>query len=112
LATEPYSEPATLAALRFVLEVAAWVAIYFAWGWIPFALALAALSVFSVPGDKHMVLIQVGGRMRILLEVLVALAGLVAAVQAWFLAAAGVLLVANVFLFAASRARLHWLWQH
>jgi hypothetical protein len=112
LETEPYREPPTLAGLRFILELIAWIAIYFAWGWIPLVFAVAALALLSVPGDKHMVVIRVPGPLRILIEAVVAAAGIFAAAQAWSVTAAGTLLIAFAFLFAASRRRLRWLWQH
>jgi hypothetical protein len=112
LATEPYTEPVALSALRFALEVAAWIAIYFAWGWIPLALAIATLSLCSVPGDKHMVVIRVNGPTRILLEALVAACGIAAARLAWSVPAALVLLTGFIVLFALSRSRLRWLWHH
>ncbi len=110
--TEPYREPPAVAALRFVLEVIAWIAIYFAWGWVPLALAMAALSLLSVPGDKHMVVIRVSGPVRIVVELVVVIAGTAAARQAWSTGAAAALLLAFVVLFAAARTRLRWLWQH
>ena len=72
----------------------------------------AALSLFSVPGDKHVVVVRVSGRVRIALEAMIAVAGVVAALQAWFLAAAVLLLLGNLILFGLSRQRLSWLWQH
>ena len=112
MAIEPYGESKAPAALRFVLEVLAWLAIYFAWGWIPLALAMAALSLLSVPGDKHMVVLPVSGPVRIMVEALVAGAGIVAAAQAWSWIVGAVLLGAFAVLFATSRPRLRWLWQH
>ena len=109
---EPYRESAAPAALRFALEVLAWLAIYFAWGWIPLALAMAALSLLSVPGDKHMVVLRVSGPVRILVEALVAGAGVVAAAVAWSWIAGAVLLAGFMVLLATSRPRLRWLWQH
>jgi hypothetical protein len=112
LETEPYREPATLVALRFALELIAWIAIYFAWGWIPLVFAVAALALLSVPGDKHMVVIKIAGPLRILVEAVVAAAGVIAAGRAWSTTAAGALLFAFAVLFAASRRRMRWLWQH
>ena len=109
---EPYVEARFPAALRFVLEVLAWIAIYFAWGWIPLALSMAALSLLSVRGDKHMVVLPVSGPIRILTELLVGAAGVVAAARAWSWIAAALLLSGYVVLFAVSRPRLRWLWQH
>jgi hypothetical protein len=112
LEINPYREPPALAALRFALEPAAWIAIYFAWGFVPLVLAIAAVSVFSVPGDKHMVVIKTPGKVRILIELALAVAGVAAAHQAWRIPPASVLLLAFAVLFAASRRRLRWLWQH
>lgn len=110
--TEPYREIPALAALRFILEVIAWVAIYFAWGWIPLAFAVLAVSVFSVPGDKHMVIIKVSGPIRIVLEVALAIAGVAAAHKVLAIPPAGTLLLIYALMFAASRKRLRWLLAH
>ena len=110
--TEPYREIPALAALRFILEVIAWVAIYFAWGWIPLAFAILAVSVFSVPGDKHRVIIKVSGPIRIALEVALAIAGVAAAHKVLAIPPASTLLLIYALMFAASRKRLRWLWAH
>ena len=110
--TDTYQELPALAALRFILEVVSWVAIYFAWGWIPLALAISALTLFSVPGDKHRVFIRVPGPVRIALEVALAVAGTAAAYQVWLIPSASALLFFNGILFVASRRRLTWLVHH
>jgi hypothetical protein len=112
LATEPYREAPALAALRFILEVISWVAIYFAWGWVPLALVVAALSLFCVPGDKHLVAIKVKGPVRLGIEALAALAGVAAAYLSASIWVAGGLLVAFLVVYAASRTRLEWLSRH
>jgi predicted secreted protein len=112
LETEPYREIPALAALRFILEVIAWVAIYFAWGWIPLAFAVLALSLFSVPGDKHRVIVKVSGPIRIALEVAVAVAGVAAAHRVLAIPPAGTLLLIYAIMFAASRKRIRWLLHH
>jgi hypothetical protein len=112
LETDPYREIPALAALRFILEVIAWVAIYFAWGWIPLVFAVAALTIFSVPGDKHMVVVKVPGWVRIALEVAVAIAGVAAAHKVLSIPPAGTFLLIYAIMFAASRKRMRWLLHH
>ncbi|MNC89519.1 hypothetical protein D3C83_54670 [compost metagenome] len=68
--------------------------------------------MLSVPGDKHRVFVPVPGKLRLLLEVLVALAGVWAAHTAWSIPWASALLMATAVTFVASRARVRWLWQH
>ena len=110
--TDTFRESPALAAVRFILEMIFWVSIYFAWGWVALALAVAALSIFSTPGDKHRVFIAVPGKLRLLLEVVVALAGIAAAYQVWAFPPAGALLLVTAVAFAASRKRIAWLWAH
>ena len=110
--TDTFQEQPALAALRFILEFVSWVAIYFAWGGVPLALAVAALTLFSVPGDKHRVFIRVPGPLRIAIEVAVVVAGAAAAYKVWLIPSASVLLFFNAMLFVASRRRLTWLLHH
>ena len=112
MATDSYREPAALVALRFALELIAWIAIYYAWGFIALVFAIAAVAVFSVPGDKHMVVIKVPGKLRILIEAALAITGVAATHRAWGVPTASALLLATAILFAASRQRLRWLLQH
>lgn len=107
----PFDEEPWIAGLRFALELVAWLAIFFAWGWVPLVLAVAALALFNVRGDKHVVLLQVGGPIRIGLEALVAAVGIVAAFVNWGIAAGLPLLVAFLALFALSHRRVAWLWR-
>ncbi len=75
--------------LRFLVELIAWVAGPWAVGaWLGVwagGVALVVLvglpAVFSVPGDKHQVIVPVPGLIRFLLELDL---GIVAAVAAWF----------------------------
>jgi hypothetical protein len=105
--------------LRFALEVTAWVAIYFAWGWPFLILAVALLSLFSVPGDKHKVVIAVPGKLRIALEVLVFAAGVVGAYQVmrrtsggWSVPATSALALIIAVMLASSHRRMMFLWNH
>jgi hypothetical protein len=74
--------------LRFLVELIAWVAGPWAMGeWLGVwagAIALVVLvalpAVFSVPGDKHQVIVPVPGALRFSLELDL---GIVAAVAAW-----------------------------
>ncbi len=53
-------------------------------------LVLMALpAVFSVPGDKHQVIVAIPGMMRFLLEVGLGLVGVIASWYAWPISAAG-----------------------
>lgn len=105
-------DPPVLAALRFVLEVAAWVAIYFAWGWIPLVLSIAALSLFSVPGDKHIVLFPIPGPLRMAVEAAVGIAGVIAAHAVWGPRLAVPFLLAYLLFFLISYRRWIWMWEH
>ncbi|MBI4410251.1 MAG: hypothetical protein HY561_11115 [Gemmatimonadetes bacterium] len=107
---EALHESPLLAGYRFLLELAAWVAIYFAWSWIALVLAVAALSLFSVPGDKHLVLVRIPGPMRILLEAGVGAAGIAAAGRVGGSPAALLLAAAYLALFGLSWRRLAWMW--
>jgi hypothetical protein len=111
-----FREAPALAGGRFFLELISWVTIYFAWGLLAAVLAIAALLLFSVPGDKHVVPVRVPGAVRILLEILVAVAGVAAA---WYIFArmgrpgvgltvAGLLLLANVIQSVLAHRR--WIW--
>ena len=109
-ARESFWEPRWHATLRFALELAAWIAIYFAWGIFALAAAVAALTIFSVPGDKHRVIVRVPGAARVSLELMVSLAGAAAAWQVrgpvWGL----VLLAGTAALVATAYRRWRWLW--
>ena len=109
MATDRYRESPALAAARFLLEVIAWIAIYFAWGWVPLVFAVVTLAFFNVPGDKHIVGVKVSGPIRIALEVAVAIAGVAAAHAVLSFPPAGTLLLVYAIMFVASRQRLRWL---
>lgn len=110
--TEPYHEPAALAALRFALEVVAWVSIYFAWG-LPFLiLVVALLSTLTVRGDKHPVVIAIPGKLRIALEIAVFAAGAVAMYQVWKIPSVSAFALVVAIMFVSSRRRMHFLWHH
>jgi len=105
------------ATLRFVTELIAWVAAPWAVGqWLgPWAAGLALVvlvalpAVFSVPGDKHQVIVPIPGAMRFSIEWDLALAAVIGAWFAWprwaAVAAAGVVLVAQI----AGWRRSRWL---
>lgn len=112
LATNPYREPPALAALRFGLEVVAWIAIYFAWGWPLLILAVATLSLLNVPGDKHTVVIAIPGKVRIALELLVFAAGVIGAYLVWQVPPASVLALIVAIMFVSSHRRMVFLWSH
>ena len=107
-----YREPPALAALRFMLELFAWIAIYFAWGWPLLILAVAALSVFNVRGDKHRVVIAVPGKLRIAIELVVLLAGAFAAYRVWSVPSTSAYSLAVAIMFVSSHRRMVFLWQH
>ena len=110
--TDPYREPPALAALRFGLEVTAWIAIYRAWGWPFLVLAVAILSVFSVPGDKHKVVIPISGKLRIALEIIVFVAGVAGAYLVWSVPSASALALIFAVMFVSSHRRMTFLWNH
>lgn len=110
--TDPYREPPALAALRFALEVTAWVAIYFAWGWPFLIIAVAMLSLLSVPGDKHKVVIPISGKLRIALEIVVFAAGVAGAYLVWSVPSASVLALFFAIMFVSSHRRMMFLWNH
>lgn len=110
--TDTFRESPALAAMRFILEVIAWVSIYFAWGWLALIIAVALLAIPSTPGDKHMVILPIPGKLRLLIEAGVGIAGVAAAHRVWSIPPVGTLLFFYALLFAASRQRVRWLWQH
>ena len=109
--TDPYREPPALAALRFALEVVAWIALYFGFGWPYAVLAIAVLSVFSVRGDKHKVIVAVPGKLRILLELAVFIAGAFAVERVWSFPSVGIYVFAVAVMFASSHRRMMFLWR-
>lgn len=108
---ERRAESPFLSAFRFAVELAAWIAIHFAWGWIALVFAVAALALFNVPGDKHRVIVPTPGPVRIALEAAVTAAGVIAAWHVWGAGIGTGLLVASVLMFAVSSRRLAWLWR-
>lgn len=106
-----FHEPPLRAAVRFVVEVAAWIAIYFAWGLIPMILAVGALTLFTVPGDKHLVLVAVPGPLRVLLEAVIFGLGVFAAAEAFGPLAAVVLLAGFLVTVALTHRRWLWMWR-
>jgi hypothetical protein len=112
LETDPYREPPALAALRFGLEVVAWIAIYFAWGWPLLIVAIALLSLLNVPGDKHMVVIPIAGKARIGIELAVFVAGIVGCYLIWSVPSASAFSLAVAIMFVSSHRRMMFLWSH
>ena len=110
--TDPYREPPALAALRFALEVIAWVAIYFAWGWPFLIVAVALMSLLNVRGDKHVVVVAIPGKARIALELMVFIAGIVACYRIWRIPSASALAFAIAIMFVSSHRRMTFLWSH
>jgi hypothetical protein len=109
LETDPYREPPALAALRFALEVAAWIAIYFAFGW-PFAIvAVALLALFSVRGDKHRVIVAIPGWLRIIFELIVFAAGAFAIYRVWSFPSVSLYTLVVAIMFASSHRRMRFL---
>lgn len=69
------------AALRFGVEVLAWVAIQRVWGWGAMIVAIMLLAIFNTKGDKQIRGIPVPGVVRLILEIGLMVAGTVAATQ-------------------------------
>lgn len=101
-----------LAGLRFALEVVAWVAIYFAWGWPFLILAIALLAALSVPGDKHKVIIPIPGKARILLEIAAFVAGGIASYRVWSFPSTSIYALVVAVMFVSSHRRMTFLWNH
>lgn len=102
-------DPVGAAALRFLLEVISWVAIFFVWGWPVALAAILALGVFSTPGDKRRVFVPTPGPLRLLIEVGIFVLGCVAAwLAAGWMAGVGVSLLFVAYLLIGRR-RLVWL---
>ncbi|MGH7480615.1 MAG: hypothetical protein ACRELV_00540 [Longimicrobiales bacterium] len=95
--------------LRITIELGAWISIYFAWGVIPMLLAVAALVLFNVPGDRRVVLIRVPGPLRIVLELIVMVAGIVAAFQGFGILGGALMLAGTLLLVFIFSERLVWL---
>jgi hypothetical protein len=97
------------AALRFVLEVAAWLAMLQVWGWWALVLAVLALSVFNARGDKKVQGILVPGPARVVLEIGVLLLGSLAAAE-WLGPPTGFLMaLVLLLLIFVGRERYRWL---
>lgn len=102
-------EPPVPAALRFVLEVVAWVAIQRLWGWGGFLVAVLLLALLNAPGDKKVQGIPIPGPFRALLELVVLGAGAFA-VADWLGPVAGAGMAgAILLLLLTGRERYRWL---
>ncbi len=105
--------------LRFLVELIAWVAGPWAMGqWLgPLAAGLTLLvllalpGVFSVPGDKHQVIVAIPGMMRFFLEVDLGLVGVIAAWYAWPISAAVAATLVVVLAQITGWRRSRWLFQ-
>ncbi len=105
--------------LRFLVELIAWVAGPWAIGeWLGMwaaGLALVVLvglpAVFSVPGDKHQVIVAVPGPVRFMLEIDLGLAGVIAAWYVWPPSAAIAATIVVVLAQMTGWRRSQWLLQ-
>ena len=103
--------------LRFLVELIAWVAGPWAMGqrlgsWVAgltLAVLMALPGMFSVPGDKHQVIVAVPGVMRFFIELDLGLVAVVAAWYAWPPSAAVVATVAVGSAQVAGWRRSRWL---
>ncbi len=106
------------AATRFAIELVAWIAGPWAaaeivgawWMTIPTLAVLVALpGVFSTPGDKRHVVVAVPGRIRLLIEIVLAAVAIVAALVVWTYIGVIVVTVIVVAMFVTGAARMKWL---
>jgi hypothetical protein len=112
-------DTAVSAALRFLVELIAWVAAPWAMGqWLGVwaaALTLVVLvalpAVFSVPGDKHQVVVPVPGVVRYSIEWDLALAGVIGAWFAWPTSAAVAATLVAILAQVTGWRRSRWLLQ-
>lgn len=84
------------AALRFGVEVVAWVAIQRIWGWGTMIVAILLLAIFNARGDKQVRGIPVPGGVRIVLEIGLMVVGTIATtlwLGAWVGAGMGIALL-------------------
>lgn len=103
---------------RFAVEIVAWVAGPWAAAditgtWlmtIPSLAALVALpGVFSTPGDKKHVVIAVPGRVRFLIEVILAVVAIASALLVWTPIGGIIVAVIAVAMFVTGAKRAKWL---
>lgn len=88
-------------ALRFGVEVMAWVAIQRVWGWSAMIVAILVLAIFNARGDKQSRGIPVPGGVRIVLEVGLMIVGTIATtvwLGRWAGAGMGVALLLQIVL--------------
>jgi hypothetical protein len=104
------------ATLRFLVELAAWVAAPWAvsrTSWLLAALVLVVLlllpGVFNVPGDKHVAGRPVSGPVRIAIELVLMAAAVWGAWVAWPTWAAVAVSVVTVLALLANLPRWRWL---
>ena len=109
-------DTAPSAALRFAVEVIAWIAAPWAaaeeewWLAIPVLVILLALpAVFSTPGDKRHVVVATPGPLRVLIEAVLQAAAIIGAWLAWPAWAAIIATVVVVAAIATGVPRQRWL---
>jgi len=106
------------AASRFTIEIVAWVAgpwaaVDLTGTWLMTIPALAILvalpGVFSTTGDKRHVVVAVPGRIRFLIEVILAVVAIVSALLVWTVIGAVIVAIIAAIMFIAGAQRAKWL---
>ena len=106
------------ASSRFAIEVVAWVAGPWAAAeitgtWLaifPTLIVLVALpGVFSTPGDKRHVVVAVPGKIRFLIEFILAVTAVYSAFLVWTPVGGGIVAVAAVVMLITGLTRAKWL---
>ena len=106
------------AASRFAIEIVAWVAGPWAVAdlvgtWLVTVPALAILvalpGVFSTTGDKRHVVVAVPGRIRFLIEVILAVVAIASALLVWTVVGAVIVAIIAAIMFIAGAPRAKWL---
>ena len=106
------------AASRFAIELVAWIAgpwaaADLAGNWLAAIPALAVLvalpGVFSTTGDKRHVVVAVPGRIRFLIEVLLAAIAVASALLVWTYIGAILVAIGSILMFVTGAPRAKWL---
>jgi hypothetical protein len=109
------------ASSRFLIEIVAWVAgpwaaADLAGTWlvtIPTLVVLLALpGVFSTIGDKRHVVVAVPGRVRLLIEIILAVIAVLSALIVWTYIGAVIVAVLVAMTFIAGNRRARWLFSN
>jgi hypothetical protein len=109
------------ASSRFVIEIAAWVAgpwaaadITGTWfAAIPVLAILVALpGVFSTTGDKRHVVVAVPGRIRLLIEIVLAVVAIYSALTVWTYIGGIIVVVIALITFVSGATRARWLFSN